>query len=100
MRIVICKLNAKMRRTANTALGAVPSESILDYDQLQQIVSRNKIFLRDFILIVCCIIVFVILIVFILFIVLIAKNMEQLEIDAMKRHKTLMANLDYRNIGD
>ncbi|QYC92779.1 Per os infectivity factor 9 [Trabala vishnou gigantina nucleopolyhedrovirus] len=86
-----------MRKTAVVLNGASPTQSIVDHDQLQQIVSRNQVFLRDFILVICCILVFVILIMFILFIIFIAKNMETVEINTMQMQKQFLTNLDYRN---
>ncbi|QHB21757.1 ac108 [Artaxa digramma nucleopolyhedrovirus] len=83
-----------MRRTA-TELGA-NANSILDYDQLQQIVSRNQVFIRDFILVICCILVFVILLVFILFVLSVGGNVERLNTIKTKREKRLLANIDYR----
>ncbi|ABI35769.1 hypothetical protein [Ectropis obliqua nucleopolyhedrovirus] len=84
-----------MRRNA-ALVDTVSADSILDYDQLQQIISKNQSFLRDFILVICCIIVFVILIMFILFIIMIATNEDKIEAGIVKRNKRLKANIDYR----
>ncbi|ABY65820.1 hypothetical protein [Orgyia leucostigma nucleopolyhedrovirus] len=84
-----------MRRTANV-LGAVP-DSVLDYDQLQQIVSRNRVFLRDFIMVLCCILIFVIIAVFILFVLFVATNKEQHDKFTEQEQQRLLANIDYRN---
>nr|AKN91055.1 ORF-85 [Buzura suppressaria nucleopolyhedrovirus]QYF10567.1 hypothetical protein [Buzura suppressaria nucleopolyhedrovirus] len=72
--------------------------SIIDYDQLQQLVSRNQVFLRDFLLVLCAIIIFVILIVFILFVLAIGRNVETEELEKLKLQHQYLANLDYRNI--
>ncbi|AWW14452.1 hypothetical protein KM620_gp092 [Hyposidra talaca nucleopolyhedrovirus] len=76
------------RTTANT--------SILDQDQLQQLLSRNQVFLRDFLLVLCAIVIFIILIVFILFILAIGRNEENKELNQLKRHYQYLSNLDYR----
>ncbi|QUJ09284.1 hypothetical protein Gyru_ORF89 [Gynaephora ruoergensis nucleopolyhedrovirus] len=81
-----------MRRTAATANPG----STLDHDQLQQIVSRNQTFIRDFILVICCILVFVILLIFILFVLSVGGNVERLNTLAANRKKRLLANVDYR----
>ena len=54
------------RNIGNAAYFAENHNSILDRDQLDQIVSRNKSFLKDFMLVMVCLVVFIILIVFIL----------------------------------
>nr|QED40116.1 hypothetical protein [Spodoptera frugiperda multiple nucleopolyhedrovirus] len=84
-----------MRRNArffetNTA------SSVLNQDQLEQLVSRNQSFLRDFLLVICCIVVFVILLLFIILVVSINKSMEISTAQKLERQRTFLANLDLR----
>ncbi|ACI28774.1 agip72 [Agrotis ipsilon multiple nucleopolyhedrovirus] len=76
------------------------ASSVLNQDQLEQIVSRNRTFLRDFLLVICCVVVFVIVIVFILLIININKTMELAAAAAtaakISRQQTFLANLDLR----
>ncbi|AIZ48619.1 asb062 [Agrotis segetum nucleopolyhedrovirus B] len=76
------------------------ASSVLNQDQLEQIVSRNRTFLRDFLLVICCVVVFVIVIVFILLIININRTMElaaAAETAArISRQQTFLANLDLR----
>ncbi|AIU41329.1 ac108 [Sucra jujuba nucleopolyhedrovirus] len=85
-----------MRRTATVS--PVVNKSILDYDQLQQLVSKNTSFLRDFFLVICAILIFIIIMVFILFILAIGKNTEQEDIAKIKQQHQFLSNLDYRYI--
>jgi heme/copper-type cytochrome/quinol oxidase subunit 2 len=52
-------------------------ESILDYDQVGQIVVKNRQFLRDFLLIIAGLLIFIILVVFVLLIFNLNKNTER-----------------------
>lgn len=63
-----------MRRRTN--ISTVSNGSISDFDQVQQLVSRNDALLRNFLLIICGLIVFVIIVVFLLFLANINKNNE------------------------
>ncbi|AUA60322.1 ORF91 protein [Operophtera brumata nucleopolyhedrovirus] len=52
-------------------------ESILDHDQVSQIVVKNRVFLRDFLLIIAGLLIFIIIVVFVLLIFNLNKNIEQ-----------------------
>ncbi|QNV47875.1 ac108-like protein [Alphabaculovirus altersperidaniae] len=81
--------NARFFETTNAS-------SVLNQDQLEQLVSRNQSFLRDFLLVVCCVIVFIIVLMFILLIVSINKSLELSAAAKMERQRTFLANLDLR----
>nr|WUR10747.1 hypothetical protein Caab_038 [Calliteara abietis nucleopolyhedrovirus] len=85
-----------MRRTA-AILGAA-ADPVLDFDQLQQLVARNHIFLRDFILILCCILLFVIITVFIVLVLIAASSTETRTENVQQERERLLANLDYRYV--
>ena len=86
-----------MRRVAGTAAGvATRPPSILDFDQLNQLVSRNRVFLRDFLLVICALVVFVLLIVFILLIYNVQKNLELASLQRQLTRQRYLENLDYR----
>ena len=70
--------------------------SILDYDQLNELVVKNRTFLRDFLLVICGLIIFVILAVFVLLIFAINQTVEDRRARAETFVKTYEANLDYR----
>lgn len=70
--------------------------SVLNHDQLEQIVTRNQTFLRDFLLVICCVIVFIVVMMFIVLIININKTVELAEAQKRERQKTFIANLDLR----
>ncbi|AAR28876.1 ORF112 [Leucania separata nucleopolyhedrovirus] len=70
---------------------ATRQPSVLDYDQLGQMVSRNRLFLRDFMLVLCALFVFVIMIVFILLIFNISRTVEMNRLEEMR----YLGNYDY-----
>jgi uncharacterized protein (UPF0333 family) len=70
--------------------------SILNHDQLEQIVSRNQTFLRDFLLIICCVVVFLVIVMFVLLIYNINKTVEMASAARIQRQITYAANLDLR----
>lgn len=72
------------------------ASSVLNQDQLEQIISRNQSFLRDFLLVICCVVVFIIILVFILLVVNIQKTMEIATAAKIDRQRTYIANLDLR----
>nr|ANW12260.1 ac104 [Malacosoma sp. alphabaculovirus] len=84
------------RNIGNAAYFAENHNSILDHDQLDQIVSRNKSFLKDFILVMACLVVFVLLIVFIL--LLYNYNRMSMLVEKQRKEKinTFLMNLDRR----
>jgi Baculovirus 11 kDa family len=86
-----------MKRDAKPFGGISYNDFLIDHDQLHQIVSRNKTFLRDFILVICCLVVFVIILVFIIMLFSINKQLEQKDIERIKKNKLFLTNLDYRN---
>ncbi|AJD80787.1 hypothetical protein [Pseudoplusia includens SNPV IE] len=84
-----------MRRTART-LGATDTNSILNQDQLEQLVSRNQSFLRDFLLVICGVVVFIVCLLFIVLIFNMNSAIVARERQKRQREETFMANLDYR----
>ena len=84
-----------MRRNARF-FETTSASSVLNQDQLEQIVSRNQSFLRDFLLVICCVIVFVIILMFILLVVSINKSLEMSAAAKLERQRTFLANLDLR----
>ncbi|ADB84434.1 hypothetical protein [Apocheima cinerarium nucleopolyhedrovirus] len=85
-----------MKRDAEPFGGVSYNDFFTDHDQLHQIVSRNKTFLKDFILVICCLVVFVIIMVFIIMLFSINKQMEYDDIELAKKNKLFLTNLDYR----
>ncbi|UJZ89001.1 ac108 [Erannis ankeraria nucleopolyhedrovirus] len=85
-----------MKRDAKPFGGISYTDFLTDHDQLHQIVSRNKTFLKDFILVICCLIVFVIILVFIIMLFSISKQLENKDVERIKRNKLFLANLDNR----
>ncbi|AKN80593.1 hypothetical protein [Perigonia lusca single nucleopolyhedrovirus] len=77
---------------------AQDTNSILDQDQLHQLVSRNSSFLKDFILIICCFVVFVMIVLFIWIIFNINKQTEYSLERQRRLERTFRENLDYRAI--
>ncbi|AXU41659.1 ORF61 [Spodoptera eridania nucleopolyhedrovirus] len=84
-----------MRRNARF-FETTSASSVLNQDQLEQLVSRNQSFLRDFLLVVCCVIVFVIILMFIVLVVSINKSLELSAAAKLERQRTFLANLDLR----
>ncbi|QAT90341.1 hypothetical protein KM622_gp055 [Spodoptera exempta nucleopolyhedrovirus] len=72
------------------------TSSILNQDQLEQIVSRNQTFLRDFLLVICCVVVFIIILMFIVLVMSINRAMELNTAAKIERQRTFLANLDLR----
>ncbi|AXU41548.1 AC108 [Alphabaculovirus altermyunipunctae] len=70
---------------------AIRQPSVLDYDQLGQIVSKNRMFLRDFMLVICALFVFIILIVFLLLIFNVSKTIELNRLEELR----YIGNYDY-----
>nr|WNA17451.1 hypothetical protein [Alphabaculovirus mabrassicae] len=70
--------------------------SVLNHDQLEQIVTRNQAFLRDFLLVICCVVVFIVVIMFIVLMLNINKSVEIVEARNRERQKTYVSNLDLR----
>ncbi|AUV65335.1 hypothetical protein [Alphabaculovirus myunipunctae] len=70
--------------------------SIVNHDQLEQLVSRNQTFIRDFLLIICCVVVFVIIVMFVLLIFNLNKSVELAAAAQVQRQRTYLANLDLR----
>lgn len=68
--------------------------TVLDYDQLHRIVLDNKTFLKDFLLILCGLLLFVVFIVFIILIAQIMKDKER----ASNVQSNIIRNYDYRQI--
>ncbi|AAL01779.1 unknown [Spodoptera litura nucleopolyhedrovirus] len=69
--------------------------SVLDYDQLGQIVSRNRIFLRDFVLVICGLIVFIVIIVFMLLVYNINETVRLEEYERESTRQRYLANYDF-----
>nr|AGE61361.1 hypothetical protein [Chrysodeixis chalcites nucleopolyhedrovirus]AGE61809.1 hypothetical protein [Chrysodeixis chalcites nucleopolyhedrovirus] len=84
-----------MRRMART-LGGSDTNSILNQDQLEQLVNRNQSFLRDFLLVICGVVVFIVCLLFIVLIFNLNSSIEARERQKRQRKQTFMANLDYR----
>lgn len=70
--------------------------SVINQDQLQQILNRNQSFIRDFLLVICCVAVFVTIIVFILLVLNINRTVELAASTKLERQRTYLANLDLR----
>ena len=68
--------------------------TVLDHDQLHRIVLDNKTFLKDFLLILCGLLLFVVFIVFIILIGQIMKDKER----ASNIQSNIIRNYDYRQI--
>ncbi|AYN45009.1 se49 [Alphabaculovirus alterspexiguae] len=85
-----------MSRT-NRYAAETSTSSILNQDQLEQIVSRNQTFLRDFLLVICCVVVFIIILMFIVLVMSINRAMELNTAAQIERQRTFLANLDLRN---
>lgn len=77
------------------ANNTVPA-SILDYDQINQVVTRNRTFLRDFVLVIASLVIFVMIVTFIALIYNIQKSLELQVVRKQKLNETLLANYDYR----
>lgn len=86
------------RNIGNAAYFAENHNSILDRDQLDQIVSRNKSFLKDFMLVMVCLVVFIILIVFILLLYNYNKMSSLVEKQKKEKIDTFLMNLDRRMV--
>jgi hypothetical protein len=86
------------RNIGNAAYFAENHNSILDRDQLDQIVSRNKSFLKDFMLVMACLVVFIILIVFILLLYNYNKMSSLVEKQKKEKIDTFLMNLDRRMV--
>nr|AJR20381.1 orf-105 protein [Lymantria dispar multiple nucleopolyhedrovirus]AQQ80124.1 hypothetical protein [Lymantria dispar multiple nucleopolyhedrovirus] len=87
-----------MRRTA-AALGgaaAAGSSSVVDYDQLQRLVSHNRTFLRDFVMVIGAVVVFVVVVLFIVLVYTVSLGAESQRRTRQQREATYLANLDYR----
>lgn len=65
--------------------------SVLDYDQLGQIVTKNRSFLRDFLLVITGLVVFLILIVFMLLIF----NVSRAVVANRQLEQRYLGNYDY-----
>ncbi|AAZ67465.1 orf95 [Trichoplusia ni single nucleopolyhedrovirus] len=85
-----------MRRMARTIGGDSNTNSILNQDQLEQLVGRNQSFLRDFLLVICGVVVFIVCLLFIMLIFNMSSAIETRERQILQREQTFMANLDYR----
>nr|ACE77048.1 AC108 [Ophiusa disjungens nucleopolyhedrovirus] len=70
--------------------------AVVNDDQLEQIVGRNQKFLRDFLMVVCCLIVFLIIVVFIMLVFVINKNLELARLAALDKQRRYIQNLDVR----
>ncbi|ADD73813.1 ORF104 [Lymantria xylina nucleopolyhedrovirus] len=88
-----------MRRTA-AALGGTTalagSNSVLDHDQLQQLVSHNRTFLRDFVMVIGAVVVFVVAMLFIVLVYTVSLGAEAQRQARQRTETTYLANLDYR----
>ncbi|AAZ38231.1 ORF-65 [Agrotis segetum nucleopolyhedrovirus A] len=72
------------------------ASSVLNQDQLEQIVSRNQSFIRDFLLVICSVIVFMVILLFIVLINNINKSVELANYIKIDRQRAYLANLDLR----
>ncbi|QED40616.1 hypothetical protein [Chrysodeixis includens nucleopolyhedrovirus] len=85
-----------MRRLARDTVYSGDASSILNQDQLEQLVTRNRTFLRDFLLVICGLVVFVVILMFIVLIFNISQTLELNKQRQQRREETFLANLDYR----
>nr|ANS70995.1 hypothetical protein [Lymantria dispar multiple nucleopolyhedrovirus] len=83
-----------MRRTA-AALNGTPV-NVPDRDQLQQIVSHNRVFLRDFIMVIGALVIFVAVAMFIVLIYTLSQDAEAQQQVRQRQERAYLANLDYR----
>ncbi|QEI03621.1 hypothetical protein [Rachiplusia nu nucleopolyhedrovirus] len=85
-----------MRRLARDTVYSGEASSILNQDQLEQIIVRNRSFLRDFLLVICGLVIFVVILMFIVLVFNISRTLDQNRRRQQQREETLLANLDYR----
>ncbi len=85
-----------MRRLARDNLYSGEASSILNQDQLEQLLVRNKTFLRDFLLVICGLVIFVVILMFIVLIYNISQTIYFNTLRKQQRQDTFLANLDYR----
>lgn len=70
--------------------------SPLDYDQVSELVVKNRSFLRDFLLLVCGLVIFIMLVVVCLVVFQINKTSEQQQQRAQQFERDVATSYDYR----